>query len=84
MGDVVQWELSRLISQGIDLYPRYPDEPAERWEVVNIGFGYTVTDRAVGTTVSVPNELVFKLTDLITWFANRLWEEHEPRTRQKH
>lgn len=84
MGDVVQWELSRLISQGIDLYPRYPDEPTERWEVVNVGFGYTITDRAVGMTVSVPNELVFKSTDLITWFANCLWEEHKAQTRQKH
>jgi hypothetical protein len=77
MGDVVQWGLIQLISQGLALYPSYSDEPAERWEVVNVGFSYTVTDRAGGTTVSMPNELIFESTDLITWFGNHLWDKYE-------
>ena len=85
MGDVIQWGLTCFISQRITLYPHYPHEPAERWEVVNTGFGYNITERAVEMTVSIMNKLIFEhSTDLVIWFASWLWEEHRARTNHQY
>ena len=56
MGDAIEWGLNQILSGEDGGHLAYPDEPAERWDIIKRGCGYAIIDNLLGTTFSIPNE----------------------------